>query len=249
MLKGWVKIHRSLCDSPLWLSETFSRGQAWGDLILLANHKDGFIRARGVRVEVKRGQVGYSQVTLSKRWQWSRGKTKRFLDELEMDQQIVQQKNNVTSLISIVNYEEYQGGGTANGTANGQQTVQQTVSKRYTNKNEKNEKNEIKPTQNEFALDSDNKDDEVTFLSFDDFWNVYANKKDVKKCMEKYSKIKENDRQLIKERLPLYIETTTTDKSGNLKFRKNPLTWLNGECWNDEIEQTKPIDRPQGLQR
>jgi hypothetical protein len=22
----------------------------------------------------------------------------------------------------------------------------------------------------------------------------------------------------------------------NIKPRKNPLTWLNGECWNDEME-------------
>lgn len=137
-MKGWIKLHRQISSSDLWKSEKFTRGQAWVDLILLANHKSGFIRARGIKIDVKRGQVGTSQDTLSKRWGWSRGKVLRFLNELEMEQQIVQQKNNVSSLLSIVNYDEYQSNDTANSTANGQQTVQQT----NTNKNVKNKKNE-----------------------------------------------------------------------------------------------------------
>lgn len=127
-------------DNPLWLVEPFTRAQAWVDLIMLANHKDGFIRVRGVRVDVPRGYVGWSEVALSSRWKWSRGKVRRFLKELENDSQIVQQKTNVSSLFAISNYEEYQQGSTAsdtaNGTANGQQTVQQTD----TNKNVKKEK-------------------------------------------------------------------------------------------------------------
>jgi hypothetical protein len=69
--------------------------------------------------------------------EWSRGKVRRFLKELEKsDHQIVQQKNNITTLINIINYEQYQGNGTADGTADGQQTD----SRRYTNKNDKNDK-------------------------------------------------------------------------------------------------------------
>ena len=105
-------------------------------VILLANHKKGFIRARGIRIDVERGQVGVSQDTLSKRWSWSRGKVKRFLNELEMDQQIVQQKNNVTSLLSITKYNEYQSNDTTDEPTNGQQMIQQTD----TNKNDKNNK-------------------------------------------------------------------------------------------------------------
>jgi len=95
-MSGWIKLHRKLQSNPIWLSEPFTRGQAWVDLILLANHSKGFLRARGVRVDVERGQIGMSHVKLSERWTWSRGKVKRFLNELEMDQQIVQQNNNIT---------------------------------------------------------------------------------------------------------------------------------------------------------
>jgi hypothetical protein len=137
MHRGYIKLFRKMQDNKLWLSEPFTRSQAWIDLILLANHRPGVIRVRGNRVDVKRGQVGWSQVALAKRWKWSRGKVRRFLKELEKsDHQIVQQKNNITTLINIINYEQYQGNGTADGTADGQQTD----SRRYTNKNDKNDK-------------------------------------------------------------------------------------------------------------
>lgn len=138
MHRGYIKLWRKISDNPLWTDSKFTPGQAWIDLILLANHKVGHIRVRGIKVEVPRGYCGWSQVALSDRWKWSRGKVIRFLDELEMIQQIEQQKNNVTTLIKILNYDEYQCNGTADNTADGQQTD----SKQYTNKNDKNEKND-----------------------------------------------------------------------------------------------------------
>ena len=90
---------------------------AWIDLLLLANHKDGgfMVQQRSIWVTINRGQVGMSVESLSKRWQWSRGKTERWLKLLENARQIVRQKTNVTTVISILNYEQYQLGGNANG--------------------------------------------------------------------------------------------------------------------------------------
>ena len=136
MNKGYVSIWRKLLDSKLWLSEPFTRGQAWVDMIMLANHKDGYIRVRGVRVEVKRGQLGWSQRSLANRWKWSRGKVLRFFAELESEKErkIVPQKNNVTSLITIINYDSYQSNGTTNSTTDGPQTGH----KQYQNNNDNN---------------------------------------------------------------------------------------------------------------
>ncbi len=147
---GYISLYRSLIKSDMWLSEKFTRGQAWVDLLALANYEDGFIRVRGNKVVVKRGQCGWSQVRLASRWQWSRDKVKRFLNELEDDEQIKQQKSNISTLITITNYNEYQiyksakhtTNDTAEHTANGQQTLQQTGSRQGTkNKNNKNNKN------------------------------------------------------------------------------------------------------------
>lgn len=107
-MDGWIKLHRKIMDNPFYLSEPFTRMQAWIDLLLLANHKEGFFYVRGNKVIIKRGQVGTSSRTLASRWQWSRGKVERFLKELEESNQIEPQKNNVITLLSICNYDEYQ---------------------------------------------------------------------------------------------------------------------------------------------
>lgn len=144
---GYVSLYRSLAHSGLWMAEPFTRGQAWADLILLANYRDGFIRVRGNRIDVARGQVGYSALKLADRWQWSRGKVNRFLSELENDERIVQQKNKLSTLISIANYDEYQSSGTTDSTTNDttgdttdvQQTGQQTdTNNKNNNINNKN---------------------------------------------------------------------------------------------------------------
>ena len=114
--RGRFVVCRSLLDDPLWLSEPFTRGQAWVDLLGLASHNQSEYWVRGIRVELKRGDVGRSEVHLAKRWMWSRGKVRRFLAALETDHQIVQQNSNVSACIRICNYDDYQFGGTADGT-------------------------------------------------------------------------------------------------------------------------------------
>ena len=132
-MEGWIKFYRQISNNPLWTIEPFSKGQAWADLLLLANHKDGQISVRGNIIPVKRGQVGWSEVKLAERWKWSRGKLRRFLKYLKTEQMIEQQKNSLSSIISIQNWNLYQ--------STEQQTIQQTDSRRYTNNNDKNEKN------------------------------------------------------------------------------------------------------------
>lgn len=129
-MSGWIRINRKLFTSDMWLGEPFSRGQAWVDLINLANHKLGFIRVAGDKITIKRGQCGWSQLKLSQRWNWSRGKTRRFLNELELDEMIKQETNTRTTIITICNYNTYQGrdttgdttGSTTSDTTDGHQT-------------------------------------------------------------------------------------------------------------------------------
>lgn len=166
--KGWISLYRKLQSSDLWLCQKFTRGQAWVDLLLLANHKDGFINVRGNIIPVKRGQVGWSELKLSERWRWSRGKTRRFVQWLETEQMIVQHKNFQSSILTIVNYKEYQANGTINRTANGQQTEQQTDSRQYTNNNDNNVNNE-----NNIYTQKKSKKKKVTKKVFKSNWQSY----------------------------------------------------------------------------
>jgi hypothetical protein len=67
---------------------------------------------------------------------------RRFLKLLETEQQIIQQKDRyITTIITIINYDNYQDD---NKTI--QQTIQQKDSRRYINKKENNDNNEDKTT-------------------------------------------------------------------------------------------------------
>ena len=142
MSEGWIKVHREYTNSDLWKSEKFTKGQAWLDMNVNANHAPGSFWVRGVEIKVLRGQLGMSETTMSKRWTWSRNKVRRFLKWLESKQLIKQQKNHITSIISITNYHMEQKREQDTIQQAEQQTIQQKDSKRYTNKNEKNLKNE-----------------------------------------------------------------------------------------------------------
>ena len=73
-------------------------------------------------------------------------------------------------------------------------------------------------------------------FSFDEFWDLYDKKSDKKKCKEKYEKLSLVQIEKIKVALPIYIKSKP-----DIQYRKNPLTWLNGECWNDEVKLKEEI--------
>jgi hypothetical protein len=130
---GWISIYRKLFESDLWLSKPFSKGQAWVDMIGLANFHNSFLFIRGIKVDLKRGQLAMCETKLAERWGWSRNKVRRYLSLLKTIQQIsqfpfqtkaktiqqtIQQKLNVIQIITIINYNEYQKNGTTNDTTN-----------------------------------------------------------------------------------------------------------------------------------
>ena len=133
---GWVKIHRSLFSSKLWTSQKFTKSQAWIDLFGNANHKDGSFFIRGKEVIVLRGQIAWSQLTMAKRWRWNKRSVTRFMSGLESTHQITYQSDNVTTLITILNYDKYQSANEIMHTK-----VHTRVHTRvHTNKNDKNDK-------------------------------------------------------------------------------------------------------------
>ena len=78
--KGWIKLHRQLQYSPLWNDEKFTKGQAWVDLLLLANHEDNLVLVGKDVVRVKRGQHLTSILKLSNKWLWDRRTVSSYLN-------------------------------------------------------------------------------------------------------------------------------------------------------------------------
>lgn len=112
MENGYIKLYRCLQDNELWQEKPFSKGQAWIDLLLLANYKDGGYWLRGIYIKVLRGECGWSQIKLAERWGWSREKVRRYIRYLiennQITQKTIQQNKRLTSLIIITKYEQYQ---------------------------------------------------------------------------------------------------------------------------------------------
>ena len=107
-MQGWIKIHRDLLDNELWSDKPFTKGQAWVDLLLLANHKDKNVLIGSHTEMVERGSFITSELKLMERWGWGRKKVKLFLNFLESQKMIERNANNKRTAITIVNYGFYQ---------------------------------------------------------------------------------------------------------------------------------------------
>ncbi|MDD3186730.1 MAG: hypothetical protein PHT76_15730 [Anaerostipes sp.] len=144
-MKGWIKLHRGITDHWLWADKPFSRGQAFMDLVLMANHKDKMVSLGSQLVEVSRGSFITSELKLSDRWGWSKTKTRSFLKMLQTDHMIVKKSDRKKTTITIVNYSVYQDIET---TEEPQKNHKKTIEEpqKNTNKNVKNEKNNKKST-------------------------------------------------------------------------------------------------------
>lgn len=94
-----------------------------------------------------------------------------------------------------------------------------TNHKPITNNQEPLTKNQVKP--NAEALDG-----------FSEFWSIYDKKVEKPQAEKSWKRIKPSiELQLtIYDAAKKYVQATP-DK----KYRKNPSTWLNNQCWNDEV--------------
>ena len=107
MLEGAVSLVRSLSDHPLWRKDPFTYGQAWVDLLLLANDQDNRALVGQVFVDVPRGSLAWSERGLASRWKWTRTKVNRFLSLLKSDGMIDRVMDGNTTTIRIENYPVY----------------------------------------------------------------------------------------------------------------------------------------------
>ncbi len=111
MSAGWVAIKRKITGHWSWTERPFSKGQAWVDLILMAQHKQKELMHRGKKVILARGELLTSERKLSSRWGWSRGKVKNFLKLLENDDMvIIKKKPKEITVVTLVNYGFHQNG-------------------------------------------------------------------------------------------------------------------------------------------
>ena len=107
MRPGWVPVSRELQDHWMWKDKPFSHGQAWIDLIMLANYEDKKMPYKGEIITCERGTVNLSISNLANRWGWSRHKTRDFLNLLESDGMVTVNATTNRTTITLENYSFY----------------------------------------------------------------------------------------------------------------------------------------------
>ena len=119
MAKGtYIYLDRGILEHWTYQDKPFNRSMAWIDLLLIANHKTHTQVWKGKTIQFKRGDVNLSISELSKRWGWSRGKTRRFISALEMDNMATTKRTSDGTVITLVNYGDFQDKRTSKRTSN-----------------------------------------------------------------------------------------------------------------------------------
>lgn len=123
MQQGWISVHRKLLDNPIVCKDT-EYFTVWMYLLLSATHKEIDAVFKGERIILKPGQLITGRKSISEKFKISESKVQRILKCFENEHQIEQQTSNKNRLISVINWEVYQG--------YGQQTEQPVNSNRTT---------------------------------------------------------------------------------------------------------------------
>ena len=231
-MSGWIKLHRALADSMI--ASDPDHLSVWIHLLILANHSDQKKMFNGRAMEVKRGQLIASRKSLSDKTGINESKVQRILKTLESEQQIEQHMNSKYRLISITNWDKYQGGE--------QQSEQQVNSTRTAGEQQVNTLEECK------ELENVKKEQKPLWLNefYDQLWAHYPKKVDKKKSIARLKALinKEEHRDLADQ-----IATHISQKIPVTSKEYWPTLdrFLRDEKWNDEVidyEASRPANKP-----
>lgn len=217
--QGYIKLHRQLQDCLVWDDKPFNMGAAWVDLLLLANHEDKETIFDKKPILVKRGQRITSVRILSDRWGWGNEKTLKFLRILESQNMITRDTNSRRTLITIVNYDIYQGEDDNCRTQTEQKpNTNRTLAEHSpsTNKNDKNDKN-------------DNNDNNITSMSVVEKYNEIC--VSFPKCI----KLTDKRKQAINARLKKYTFYEIV-RAFELMEKSDFLKGANNRNWNADFD-------------
>lgn len=130
-MSGFIALHREARDHPLFAGDA-QRFGAWFWLVATACWKPTKFNAGGTIITLERGQLCVSRNQLATAWGMSPSAVERFLTRLQTEQMIGRSTGQARSIITICNYDTYQGQNDEAGQATGQATGQRPDKDRTT---------------------------------------------------------------------------------------------------------------------
>ena len=137
--EGWIKWFRKAETNEVLKDESFDKLHAFMFLVEKANIEPIDITFGNGTMHLERGQLHTSIRKLSVIWNWSEGKTRRFIDALTGAQMIGISSNTHGSTITIENYSKYQNARRTNSSTN-DSTKRNTNGRQRKKKEEKDAK-------------------------------------------------------------------------------------------------------------
>lgn len=177
MADGWIKFHRCLLRNPVVMKDA-DYFAVWGYLLLKATHTEYPVLFKGEKIYLHPGQLITGRKKIASDLHISESKVFRILNDYKSEQQIEQQTSNRNSLISIVNWELYQGSEQQDGQQmnNKRTTDEHLVNTNKNIKNNKNTKNNINTSEKSDAIVED----------FEKLYSRYPKKAGKKRALQIY---------------------------------------------------------------
>ena len=126
-MNGWFCVHRKIIDH--WIFSEADLLKLWVYFLAKANHGDKKFMFNGSLVSISRGQFVTGRKVLAGAVGVSENKIRRYLNTLEKESMIHQQITNKYSVITVLNYDQYQ----AKAPANDSQTLPLTTTNNNVN--------------------------------------------------------------------------------------------------------------------
>lgn len=219
--KGFIYLHRKILKSSVCKNTNVFAVWIW--CLLKATHVAYKIPFGSTDIELQPGEFVTGRKVASKELHISPQTYRTCITYLKSTNRITTKSTNQFTIISIVNWKEYQN--------------------KPTNKSTRKLTND-QPTANQRLTTNNNNNNNITnniYVRFEEFWNAYPNKKAKKKAEQSWLKINPSEYDKIMSSLGEYKKSEQWRAQGG-RFVPYPSTWLNQERWNDEISPTLSDD-------
>ena len=208
---GYVMLARQIFESKIWVNKPSTWKVIWIYIIGQVNHKEIAGFKRGEGFFMFKKELSNIGCDITPNM------VKKCFIFLKQNEMIRTKRSTRGVTVEVLNFGKYQDPENYTGTdKRTKKELRKNLERTPINKNDKNEKN--------------------VNIPFSQFWELYKKKKDKYKCELKWGKLSDKEREDIIKHVPGY-----TDATPDATYRKNPLTYLNGKCWEDEITKTNKI--------
>jgi hypothetical protein len=234
---GFIIVPRDLFKNPLLRDAAYFRAWLW--LVNRAAWKSTSVMVSNGRtseiVELERGQLSHSRSYMATSFGWSEKRVRTFLNRLQRVRMIDLQADRLQTVITICDYDIYQGACEDEGRQTGPQTGQQRARKGPEEKESKEGNNKYSP--HKAAKNPKGSPED----GFGRWYRLYPRKKDRGAAEKAFAKARARGSIEFEELLAAtsrYVECTKDRES---KYIKYPATWLNADSYLDEP------DKPEGV--